>query len=476
MAMGKKRARQQPMWIATGELPKTRGHVFYDRVNEILKGEKFDDFAEKECVRFYKSETMGRPSIAPGAYFRMLMVGYFEGIDSERGIAWRCADSLSLKSFLGYALTETTPDHSTVSRTRRLIDLETHGRVFSWMLQVLAQEGLIDGKTIGVDGTTLEANAAMRSIVRRDTGESYTEFLTELAKASGIETPTQEDLAKLDRNRPKKGSNEEWEHPDDPDAKITKMKDGRTHLAHKAEHAVDMETGAVLAVTLQDANAGDTTTIQQTLIAVAEQMEKLSEDPGTAQQIAPNWLAELVTDKGYHSNDTLVDLKEFGIRSYISEPNRGRRNWIGKQEECDAVYANRRRIRGDRGKNLMRRRGLMLERPFAHCYETGRMRRTHLRGRENILKRLLIHVAGFNLSLVLRLVTGKGTPRGLQDLVMATFIVYLHALKCLWQVLEARICFKNVPMLRSRGKIFAERNSKFGTTATGCHENQSRTL
>jgi len=468
MAMGKKRARQQPLWIATGELPRTRGHVFYDRVNEILKDEKFDEFAEKECVRFYKSETMGRPSVAPGVYFRMLMVGYFEGIDAERGIAWRCADSLSLKSFLGFALTESTPDHSTVSRTRRLIDLETHGRVFTWMLQVLAKHGLIDGKTIGVDGTTLEANAAMRSIVRRDTGESYTEFLTKLAKASGIETPTPEDLAKLDRKRPKKGSNEEWEHPDDPDAKITKMKDGQTHLAHKAEHAVDMETGAVLAVTLQDANAGDTTTIQQTLVTVAEQMEKLTEDPETAQQIAENWLEELVTDKGYHSNDTLVDLKEFGIRSYISEPKRGQRNWIGKKAERDAVYANRRRIRGDRGKSLLRRRGLMLERPFAHCYETGGMRRTHLRGRENILKRLLIHIAGFNLSLVLRLMIGKGTPRGLQDLALAYFLTLIAVIKCFWQVLEARIGSKIRWNAQIAARVFADRNFKLETTATGC--------
>src|SRR5256885_10087449 len=276
MAMGKKRARQQPLWIATGELPRTRGHVFYDRVNEILKDEKFDEFAEKECVRFYKSETMGRPSVAPGVYFRMLMVGYFEGIDAERGIAWRCADSLSLKSFLGFALTESTPDHSTVSRTRRLIDLETHGRVFTWMLQVLAKHGLIDGKTIGVDGTTLEANAAMRSIVRRDTGESYTEFLTKLAKASGIETPTQEDLARMDRKRTKTTSNEDWTHPHDPDAKITKMKDGSTHLAHKAEHAVDLDTGAIVGVTVQGADEGDTTTIQETLPEAAEQLEAVA--------------------------------------------------------------------------------------------------------------------------------------------------------------------------------------------------------
>jgi transposase len=468
MAMGKKRWQQQPLWIATGELPRAGGHVFYDRVNEILKSEKFDEFAERECVRFYKSETMGRPSIAPGVYFRMQMVGYFEGIDSERGISWRCADSLSLKGFLGYGLTDTTPDHSTVSRTRRLIDVETHGRVFTWMLEVLAKHGLIHGKTVGIDGTTLEANAAMRSIVRRDTGESYRDFLTTLAKASGIETPRQEDLARLDRKRAKKGSNEEWEHPDDPDAKITKMKDGRTHLAHKAEHAVDMDTGAVLAVTLQAANAGDTTTLQQTLIAVAQQMETLTDNPEIAAQIAEQWLKELVTDKGYHSNDTMVDLKVFGIRSYISEPKRGRRNWIGKAEERDTVYANRRRIRGERGKSLLRRRGLMLERPFAHCYETGRMRRVHLRGHANILKRLLIHIAGFNLSLVLRQMTGKGTPRGLQDLETAYFLIFIALMEQLRQLLDPMASLDELSERSISRFSLIERNCRNQTSATGC--------
>jgi len=414
--MGRRRARQQALWVATEQLAQSGGHAFYEQVNEVLNEHQFDPFVEAECVGFYRSEVMGRPSIAPGVYFRMLMVGYFEGIDSERGIAWRCSDSLSLRNFLGYVLTQKTPDHSTVSRTRRLIDVETHGKIFSWMLQVLTKHGLVGGKTVGVDATTLEANAAMRSIVRHDTGESYTEFLTKLATASGIQTPAREDLAKLDRERPHKGSNEEWEHPDDPDAKITKMKDGRTHLAHKVEHAVDMETGAVLAVTLQDANAGDTTTIEKTLIAAAEQIEELAAAPETANIISDQPLAEVVTDKGYHSNAKLVDLQQLGIRTYISEPKRGRRNWTDKKIERDAVYANRRRIRGRRGKDLLRQRGVMLERSFAHCYETGAMRRVHLRGHENILKRLLVHVAGFNLSLVLRLLAGKGTPRGLHGL------------------------------------------------------------
>jgi transposase len=436
MAMGRKKTRQQALWVATEQLAQSGGHAFYEQVNQILNEHQFDSFVEAECVGFYKSEVMGRPSIAPGVYFRMLMVGYFEGLASERGIAWRCSDSLSLRDFLGFVLTQKTPDHTTVSRTRRLIDIETHARIFGWVLQVLAKHGLVGGKTVGVDATTLEANAAMRSIVRRDSGESYTEFLRKLATASGIETPTREDLAKLDRGRPHKGSNDEWEHPDDPDAKITKMKDGRTHLAHKVEHAVDMESGAVLAVTLQAANAGDTTTFETTLIVVAEQIEQLAAAPETANTISDQAMSEVVTDKGYHSNEKLVDLQELGIRTYISEPRRGRRNWINKTVERDAVYANRRRIRGARGKHLLKQRGMMLERPFAHCYETGGMRRVHLRGRENILKRLLVHVAGFNLGLVLRLMVGKGTPRGLQDLATMHFSLVIALTKRLDTALQ----------------------------------------
>jgi len=429
MAMGRKRARQQALWVATEELARGGGHAFYERLNQILDKEGFDAFVEERCVSFYKSEVMGRPSIAPGVYFRMLMVGYFEGLDSERGIAWRCQDSLSLRNFLGYVLTQKTPDHVTVSRTRRLLDVETHREVFGWVLKVLARNGLVDGKTLGVDGTTLEANAALRSIVRRDTGEGYQEFLTRLAKASGIETPTREDLAKLDRERKKKGSNEEWEHPDDPDARITKMKDGRTHLAHKAEHAVDLKTGAVLGVSLQAANEGDTTTIKATLIEAAEQLETLAEDAISAERLNAKFLSEVITDKGYHSNEIVTDLAELGIRTYISEPKRGRRKWAGKETERDAVYGNRRRIRGSRGKQLLRRRGMMLERPFAHCYETGGMRRVHLRGRDNILKRLLVHVGAFNLSLVMRESVGNGTPRGFQDLAVLQLHIILALLR-----------------------------------------------
>jgi transposase len=239
-------------------------------LNEILDKHHFDRKVEALCRKFYKKSLYGRPSIAPGVYFRSLLIGYFEGLDSERAIAWRAADSLSLRRFLGYALDEETPDHSTISRTRRLYWVETHKAVFRWVLGLLAGEGLLDGKTIAIDATTLEANAAMKSIMRRQDGQSYTDYLTDLAKAAGIENPTREQLARLDRKRKKKGSNQEWTSPADPDARITRMKDGRTHLAHKAEHAVDLESGALLAVTLPPADAGDTSTLEKTVAAARQ--------------------------------------------------------------------------------------------------------------------------------------------------------------------------------------------------------------
>lgn len=414
MAMGRHgKAQQWTMWIPTVELAPGPSHPFYQKLNEVLAKHGFDEWVEGQCQRFY-AERMGRPSLPPGTYFRILLVGYFEGIDSERGIAWRIADSLALRSFLGYDITQAPPDHSTISRTRRLIDVETHQAVFTWVLQALGCEGLIDGKTLGVDATTLEANAALRSIVRRDTGESYQEFLQRLAQESGIETPSREDLARLDKKRPKKGSNQEWKNPHDPDAKITKMKDGRTRLAHKAEHAVDLETGAILAVTIQPADRGDTESFEVTLSEAMGNLEEVLKDAEAESQLNPGVLSEVVADKGYHSNEVLVKQDKLGIRTYISEPKRGRRNWKDKGAAKKATYGNRRRVRGRRGKRLLRRRGERIERSFAHVYETGGMRRTHLRNHQNILKRLVVHVAGFNLGLLMRHLTGVGKPRVLQ--------------------------------------------------------------
>lgn len=418
MAMGTRRnlERQQDLWIAASDVVETPANAFYDRLNRILDEHKFDERVERLCRKFYKKSAYGRPSMTPGVYFRALLIGYFEGLDSERGIAWRTADSLSLRKFLGFALDEATPDHSTISRTRRLYWLETHKAIFRWVLKFLEKEGLVSGRTVSIDATTLEANAALKSIVRRDNRQRYNDYLKELAKAQGMENPTREQLARLDRKRKKKGSNQEWTSASDPDARITRMKDGRTHLAHKAEHAVDLTSGALLALTLQPANEGDTTTIGKTL----------AEAQAAASEINERGVEEMVADKGYHSGAVLKDLHEQEVRSYIPEPERGRRNWKGdgKAEEQKRTYENRRHVGGDRNKRLQKLRSELTERSFAHLYETGGMRRVYLRGRSNILKRLLVHGAGFNLSLILRKTMGVGKPRRLQGLIPEPFTVF----------------------------------------------------
>lgn len=432
MSMGRwKRSKQRNLWIEADKIKGSPGHPFYEALNRILAEHGFDDYVEERCDRFY-AERLGRPSLPPGLYFRALMIGFFEGLDSERGIAWRIGDSLTLREFLGLSITDSAPDHSVFTKIRQRIDLETHEQVFGWVVALLAREGLVRGKTLGIDASTLEANAALRSIVRRDTGESYEEFLERLAKASGIETPTRKEMAKIDRNRPNKGSNSDWEHPHDPDARITKMKDGRTHLAHKVEHTVDLDTEALLAVTLQPADRGDTQSIEETIGETCLVFEDVLADPEAAEKIHPDFLKEIVADKGYHSNAVLTSLARSEIRTYISEPDRGRRNWKGKPEAKKAVYGNRRRIRGNRGKALLRSRGEKIERSFAHSFETGALRRLHLRGRDNARKRLLAHSMGFNLALLMRNRFGVGTPRALQG-GLAAFLRLRSALRHLLQ-------------------------------------------
>ena len=446
MAMGRRKAEAQgQMFIAISDLPATAGHPFYEILNRALRAMDFDRRVEALCQKYYK-EAVGRPSIPPGVYFRLLLIGYFEGIDSERGIAWRVADSLALRRFLGYDLQQSTPDHSSLSRIRWRLDEDTHDQVFRMVLLALQEAGLVKGKTIGVDATTLEANAAMRSIVRRDTGQSYQDYLEQLAKNAGIEAPTRSDLAKLDKHRKGKGSNEQWEHPHDPDARIAKMKDGRTHLAHKAEHVVDLETGALLGVSLHEADQGDTQTVVKSVEAAFDHVAEAVESTGAP--LPEKLFEEIVTDKGYHSNQTCQDLQELGLRTYLSEPDRGRRKWEELPEAQKAVYANRRRVRGERGKRLQRMRGERLERSNAHLYETGGLRRTHLRGHENILKRLIVHAAGFNLGLLLRSVIGIGKPRRLQDfpgLLLALILWFwslLQSLPGLWKRLPAHWAFR----------------------------------
>jgi transposase len=460
MALGRRAAeRQGDFWVPTADLPRSPGHPFYEQLNAVLAGAGFDRFCEERCQPFYHAK-LGRPSVPPGVYFRMLLVGYFEKLPSERQIAWRCADSLSLRTFLGLAPGDGSPDDSSLNRSRLRIDLETHQAVFDWVLKRLAEHELLKGRRLGIDASTLEANAAMRSIVRRETGQSYREFLTELAQASGLATPTAEELAKFDRQRQgKKCSNEDWFNPHDPDAKIAKMKDGTTHLAHKNEHAVDLDTGAIVAPAVHPADAGDTTTMWGTLEQACTSLREVRDDETVQADTRDLHVQAVVMDKGYHSAQTLVNLEELDLRGYVSEPDRGRQKWTGtsaaarafKRQAQRAVYRNRRRRRSPRSKRLHRQRAERVERSFEHVLDDGGMRRVHLRGRENIAKRYLIHTAAFNLGLIMRKLTGFGTPRGWADARAAA----ARRLCALWKGLMARLRrWARVPAAR-RPPLFA---------------------
>jgi transposase len=406
MALGRQRERQDELLVSWAEMPRSPGHAFYDQLQAVLIAAGFDEFVETWCAVNY-APRLGRPSLPPGRYFRMLLIGYFEGIDSERGLEWRCADSLSLRDFLRLGERERVPDHSWLSRTRSRLSLEVHDQVFSWVLGRLAEHGLIKGERIGVDASTIEANAALRTIIRRDSGEGYREMLTRMAQESGIATPTAEELVRLDRKRKgKKLSNADWESPTDPDARIAKLKDGRTHLAYKPEHAMDLDTGAVVAAEIHLADQGDTTTMPGTLSRATDHLNTVDAAPTSE---AP---AELIADKGYHSRDTLKALDGGPWISRISEPHHDQfLRWHGDDAARRAVYNNRTRLLSGVARLAFKLRAELVERGFALILDRGGMRRVWLRGRDNVQKRYLIHVAGYNLGLIMRLLTGAGTPR-----------------------------------------------------------------
>jgi transposase len=406
MALGRQGARQADLMIGWAELPRSPGHAFYDRLQAILVAAGFDGFAEARCAPYHASKR-GRPSLPPGRYFRTHLVGYFEGIDSERGLEWRCADSLSLREFLRLGTTERVPDHSWLSKTRSRLPLEVHEAVFAWVLERLAEHGPVEGDRIGIDASTMEANAALRAIVRRADGETYRAMLERLAEGSGIATPTAGDLVRLDRKRKgKRLSNAEWTSPTDPEARIAKLKDGRTHLAYKPEHAVDLDTGAIVAAEVHAADRGDTATLPGTLEAAEANLAAVGAAP------TPEDPAELVADKGYHSREGLKDLEDGAWRSRIAEKKAaGVNRWRGDTEARRAVYNNRARLRSGAAKEAFKLRAELVERSLALTLDRGGMRRAWLRGGENLQKRYLVHVAGYNLGLVMRLLVGAGTPR-----------------------------------------------------------------
>ena len=416
MALGTRKPKQDELFIPTANLATGPGHPFYTKLNEVLAQADFDPFVERLCAQYYKEG--GRPGIAPGVYFRMLLIGYFEGLDSQRGIAWRCADSLALRRFLGTALSEDTPVHASLTMIRQRLPEWVFDKVFVFVLSLLQDQGLLRGKAVAIDATTLEANAAMKSIVRKDSGEDWKEYLRGLAQAEGIDNPTEEELRRLDRQRKdKKVSNEQWESRTDPDSRIARMKDGRTHLAYKAEHAVDLVSEAIVATTVTFADKSDPQTAPVTL-SLAEANLVLA---GSQTKIA-----ETVMDKGYHDNGLLAQLASQGLRTYIPERRQKSRSWTDKPEAYQAAFrANGRRVRGNKGRQLNRWRSERCERTFAHVCETGGGRRAWLRGQTNVSKVHTLKCAAYNLGLLLRKVWGYCKPRNTQAGAAALFLLIL---------------------------------------------------
>ncbi len=427
MSMGRRKTEHQSdLWIPSTQLPQSPGHIFYQKLNRLLLDVGFDRCVEGLCHEHY-ADGIGRESIPPGTYFRMLFVGYFEGIASQRGIAWRCSDSLSLRDFLGVALHDATPDHSSLTKIRDRLPLSVHEQVFAFVLKVAQEKKLLRGKTVAVDATTLEANAAMKAIVRKDTGEDWKEYLRRLMAEEGIQNPTDEEIRRFDKKRKnKKVSNQEWQSPTDEDSRITKMKDGTTHLAYKAEHVVDLDSEFVLAAAVHPADASDPSTLLGSVLEAQANLVLA----GSEQEIE-----EAVADKGYHKAETLAECEQWNTRTYIPEPKRRGYNWEDKPEEWrKATVANRRRVKGPRSKRLQKKRSELVERSFAHVCETGGGRRMWLRGLSKVTKRYVVQVAAHNVGLLMRKLLGMGKPRTLQggggNSVWVTWCLYW--LSALW--------------------------------------------
>ena len=418
MAMGKRKQRQEMLFVSSEDLPKSGGHPFYERLDRLLRKASFDSWIEWRCRQYYaQDEARGQPSIPPSRHFRMLLVGYFEDISSQRGIAWRCADSLSLREFIGVPLHEGTPVHSSMTNIRKRLPPEVFEEAFQFVLQIAAEMNLLSGKTVGVDSTTLEANAAMKSIVRRDSGEDWKEYVTRLMQEEGLvdpeQQPSDEDIRRFDRQRKKKVSNQEWVSETDSEARIAQMKDGRTHLAYKAEHVVDLDSDLILAAEVRPADHADTDTLMDSVLQ-AQAYLQAAEEVATPEQATQ--IEEVAADKGYHAAATLELARELGVRTYIPEPKLPhRRRWTNKPAELQqAVYQNRRRTKSRKGRELQHRRSEMCERTFAHVCDTGGMRRSWLRGLREVAKRYLIAAAAHNLGRIMRILCGIGKPRALQ--------------------------------------------------------------
>ena len=419
------KALQADLWIQPGELARGPKDGFYSKLHDVLEGMDFTGQIHRLCEVHYKAGMGGggRPPTDPAVIFKMMMVGFLEGIGSGRGIAARCADSLTIRRFLGYALTEETPDHSSLSVFRSRLPDTVFQAAHEVVLDGLRAHGLLKGRHLGIDSSVIEANASLSGLVQRNTEKSYWDYVKELAKEAGVDPDDPAAVARFDRKREgRKTSNKEWYNPHDPDAKVGRTKDGACDMIHKPEHIVDLESGAVIAAEVRFGDAGDTEDLSTRILEAVELVEEIH---GQDHVEGASRVLDLTGDKGFHSPEELAIIQEeTGVRTVIGDPNAARRQPANLEPEARrAVEKAARAVKSKSGKALLKKRGMHIERGFAHILDCGGLRRTTLRGQENINKRYLCGILAFNLSLIMRKLTGVGTPRQ----AAASFLVFYVA-------------------------------------------------
>jgi transposase len=425
----KKKTVQPEFWIAADQVVGVAGSGFYAKLEETLESFGFAAKVRALCASAYDQSGVGRPGIDPVVYLKMIMVGFFEDLPSERAIAARCADSMSIRAFLKYELNEKTPEHSSFTVIRQRLGLNVYGRIFNLTLQALREHGLLRGKNLGIDSSVIEANASLRALVHRNTEEQYWDYVKRLAAESGIDPDDAAAVRKFDRHRPGKGSNQEWVNPNDPDAKIGRTKDGATDMIYKPEVVVDLDTGGIVQAQV---HAGDQADHKEMATRVLEAQQNINQ--ATGEKLDTLTVNTVTSDKGYYAVNEMQALQQEDIRTVIADPIDNRRLDKLETDQKKAVQAARRSVKSKSGKDLLRRRGMHIERSFAHILDCGGMRRTTLRGWENLNKRFKLAAAFYNLSQLMRKLFGIGTPKQLAASGRLLFLQFTYLL-----VVTARI-------------------------------------
>jgi transposase len=420
---------QPELFVPACQLVRPATASFYAKLEQTLQSFAFAAQVRELCSAAYSGNGRGRPGVDPVVYFKMLMVGFFENIPSERGIAERCQDSISIRAFLGYDLTGNTPDHSTLSVIRSRLGVTVYDHVFVLILRALQEHGLVKGRKVGIDASVIEANASLKGLVNRQTEEAYWEYVRRLAAENGIDPKDADAVRRFDRKRPKKMSNQDWENPNDPDAKIGPTKAGATDMIYKPETTVDLDTGAILNAEVRPGDEPDQKDLAVHVLEAQENINAVKDLPAGTLTIE-----SATADKGYHAVAEMACLQQEGIRTVIADPVINRNLDKLADEEAKVVRSARRSAKSKSGKELLKRRGMHLERPFAHILDAGGARRTTLRGRDNLNKRFKFSAAIYNLSQLMRKLLGVGTPK--------QWVAYGKALFWLvWRLLLEGVCW-----------------------------------